>query len=154
MSHSLENFGLRSLAPFCAVLVTFRLAAEAGKKSRNGIYKYDQKYLAKRCGGPRKNIRSYCFHGKRVAGGYFIKKGALRITAAANGPLSSPFSMTMSFLRCPLLFNDSRPAFVIGGGHAAGSCHVTLYLTLDGIVSLGVSMHRAWFTPPAFRCAS
>lgn len=34
-----------------------------------------QKYSAKRCGGPKKNIPSYCLDGKRVAGGYLIKNG-------------------------------------------------------------------------------
>lgn len=34
-----------------------------------------QKYSGKRCGGPKKNIPSYCLDGKRVAGGYLIKNG-------------------------------------------------------------------------------
>lgn len=34
-----------------------------------------QKYSAKRCGGPRKNIPNYCLDGNRVAGGYLIKNG-------------------------------------------------------------------------------
>lgn len=35
-----------------------------------------QKYSVRRCGGPKKNIPSYCLDGKRVAGGYLIKNGA------------------------------------------------------------------------------
>ncbi|MCB1529006.1 MAG: hypothetical protein KDJ45_15085 [Hyphomicrobiaceae bacterium] len=58
-----------------ATFIALAPAAQAGEKSKKGVCKSGQKYSAKRCGGPRKNIPNYCFDGKRVAGGYFIKKG-------------------------------------------------------------------------------
>lgn len=53
-------------------------AAEAkDRKFKDNVCRSGHKYYAKRCGGPRANIPSYCLsaNGKKVAGGYLIKNG-------------------------------------------------------------------------------
>lgn len=69
---------LRYAAVALAILMLVPTAAEAKKsKHHNGdrVCVGGQKYSAKRCGGPKKNIPSYCLNGKHVAGGYLIKNG-------------------------------------------------------------------------------
>ncbi|MCB1515860.1 MAG: hypothetical protein H6876_02045 [Hyphomicrobiaceae bacterium] len=63
-----------SVAISIALLPT---VAEAKNRTfKDNVCRSGQKYYAKRCGGPRQNIPSYCLNGKRVAGGYYIKNGA------------------------------------------------------------------------------
>lgn len=71
--------GLAAAAALIALVASASTASAnsppAPLKAKAKVCVGGQKYSAKRCGGPKKNIPSYCLDGKRVAGGYLIKNG-------------------------------------------------------------------------------